>query len=86
MKDKETILKLYEMYIDKIYNNALKKSTISKELSDMGNQLNKSLTKEQQELFDEIIIGNHEQVELVNKEIFVSAFSLAIKLFVEGLK
>ena len=83
---KNTILDLYNRFADEIYDQALKNNKLSNEILFLENKLIESLSEEQKEVFDKINAKRSEQEELIYKEMFISAFSLATRLFVEGLK
>lgn len=83
--EKKTILELYENYADKIYDKALSKK-LSNEVSFLEDKLLENLSEEQKKLLDEINTKKSEKEEIIYREMFVSAFSLATRLFVEGLK
>lgn len=83
--NKKTILKLYDTFMDDIYTMTSKKYKLSKQLSDLEDSLNKTLTDEQRNLLDKINHLETEKNEETYKQVFVYAYSLATKLIVEGL-
>ena len=54
MEGKETIEEIFEQNMDKIYTDTVEKLEINKEISDLTDELNKTLTDEQKKLLDEI--------------------------------
>lgn len=86
MKDKKEIEKLYLMYANEILKDDENAFAISQKLNSKQDELLKTLTKEQEDLFNEILELQAERGGEVNKDIFIFAFSLATKLFTEGLK
>ena len=85
MENKETILKLYESFIDDIYTMTPENKEMSKEIAVLEEKLNRSVTEEQKKLLEQIDVLETKRVENVYKEVFVFAYSLATKLLVEGL-
>lgn len=84
--ERKTILDLYNRYADEIYSKALKDNKSLDEISSLEDKLAVSLSQEQKELL-EIINKNknkNEKEEIIYQEMFISAFSLATKLFLEG--
>lgn len=85
MQDKETILKLYDNFMDDIYTMTPENKELSLLKVDLENKLNNSLTEEQKNLLNKIDELETKRVENVYKQVFVFAYSLATKLLVEGL-
>ncbi len=85
VNNKKTILKLYDTFMDDIYTMTSKKYKLSKQLSDLEDSLNKTLTDEQRNLLDKINHLETEKNEETYKQVFVYAYSLATKLTIEGL-
>ena len=85
MNDNQTILELYDMFMDQIYTMTPENYKLSTEISDLEDKLNSTLTKEQQELLESINEKESERVEEVYKNVFVFSYKLATKLLVEGL-
>jgi len=85
MNDNQTILELYDMFMDQIYIMTPENYKLSTEISDLEDKLNSTLTKEQQELLESINEKESERVEEVYKNVFVFSYKLATKLLVEGL-
>lgn len=86
MKDKKEIEKLYLMYSNEMLKDNEEIASISKTLALKQDELLKTLTKEQVDLFNEILELQSEREVEVNKNTFIFSFSLATKLFTEGLK
>lgn len=86
MEDKQTILKLYENFINDIYSMSKEKLEINKRISEEQEKLNVTLTDEQKELIDNIKTLENESHELVNRDTFVFAYQLATKLIIESLE
>lgn len=85
MKGKENILQLYENNIDSIYSKSVKKSEITKNIIKETEKLTITLNQEQRDIFDCILDLESEKNEVIYKNIFVEAFSLAISLIIEGI-
>lgn len=85
MEDKETISKLYSMCKEDIYKMKSQNIEITKKIAEETDILYKNLTEEQIQIIDKINQYENERVEIINKEVFKYAFSLATKLFAEGL-
>ena len=81
----ETILKLYDIFMDDIYTMTPENYRISTEISKLEEKLNKTLSDQQLELLEKIHIKESERTEEVYKTVFVYAYKLATKLLVEGL-
>lgn len=86
MKDKNTISELYENYIDDIYSNTIEKSKYTDKIKRLEKELDETLTKEQKDKQEEINTYYQKRNEEVFKNIWKSAYSLATKLIIEGLK
>lgn len=86
MKDKKEIENLYLKYSNEMLKEDEKITSISKKIALKQDELLKTLTKEQSDLFNEILELQTERGEEVNKNTFIFSFSLATKLFTEGLK
>lgn len=87
MKNRKiNIENLYELYADEIYNKAneqTKELQIKK--ANKLDELNSNLNSEQITLLKEILELETQRKEIVDKEMFTFAFSLALKLVYEGL-
>ena len=81
----ETILKLYDIFMDDIYTMTPENYRISTEISKLEEKLNKTLSDKQLELLEKIQNKESERTEEVYKTVFVYAYKLATKLLVEGL-
>ncbi len=86
MEGKETIEEIFEQNMDKIYTDTVEKLEINKEISDLTDELNKTLTDEQKKLLDEINQKEDEKRDIINKNTFVFAYSLAVKSIIQSLK
>ena len=86
MEGKETIEEIFEQNMDKIYTDTVEKLEINKEISDLTDELNKTLTDEQKKLLDEINQKEDEKRDITNKNTFVFAYSLAVKSIIQSLK
>ena len=81
----ETILKLYDMFMDDIYTMTTSNYEKTSEINKLEDELNKTLNDEQKELLELINEKESERVEEVFKSVFVYSYKLATKLLVEGL-
>lgn len=86
MKNKETILKLYEMFADEIYKEVPQDKEETAHYLELEDKLQDSLNDEQKQILEELRNYDNERVEKVYKAMFVFAFSLSTKLFIEGLE
>lgn len=84
MENKETILQLYENFIDEIYTMTHSNLEVTKKIDEQETLLRETLTEEQKEIIETLNNYEDERNEIVNKNTFIYAFSLATKLFVEG--
>lgn len=82
--ENKTILQLYETFIDEIYTMTVSKLEVTKKIDEQETLLRETLTEEQKEIINKLNNYENEKNEMVNKNTFVYAFSLATKLFVEG--
>lgn len=85
MENKSTILKLYEDNIDKIYSKSVENLETMKNISEKTEKLTNGLNKEQQIIFNEITNLENEKNEIIFKNIFVEAFSMATNIILESL-
>lgn len=85
MERKETILDLYDKYANEIYKISQKELDLLKEISNIEYKLNETFKDEQRQLFDEIQNLMNQKSELINKQTFTFAYSLASRLCVEAL-
>lgn len=85
MKDDKTILKLYDKYIDDIYSMTKDNIEISKKVVELENVLLPTLTKEQKELLNQISNLENDRTDILTKNTFKFAYSLATNLIVESL-
>lgn len=86
MEDKKTILKLYDFFMDEIYQSVPTNQNELNEIVEIEDKLLEGLTEEQKQLVEKIREYESNRTEEVNKCVFVNAFSMATKLFVEGIK
>lgn len=86
MEDKKTLEELFECNMDKIYTETDEKLEINKQISELTDELNKTLTDEQKKLLDEINQKEDEKRDIINKNTFVFAYSLAVKSIIQSLK
>lgn len=85
MKKKKQIQELYWKYREEMYHKTDELSKISKDISTNYTKLCITLTKDEKKLLDNI--QEHENIKsgIIELQVFEFAFSLATKLFVEGL-
>jgi hypothetical protein len=86
LEGKEAIEEIFEQNMDKLYTDTDEKLEINKEISDLTDELNKTLTDEQKKLLDEINQKEDEKRDIINKNTFVFAYSLAVKSIIQSLK
>ena len=86
MEDKKTLEELFECNMDKIYTETDEKLEINKQISELTDELNKTLTDEQKKLLDEINQKEDEKRYIINKNTFVFSYSLAVKSIIQSLK
>lgn len=85
MESKERILDLYDKYVNEIYKVGQRELNLLKEISNIEYKLNETFKDEQRQLFYEIQNLMNQKNELINKQIFTFAYSLASRLCVEAL-
>lgn len=85
MDNKDTISQLFEDNISKIYEKD-DNNIISKEILKYEMEFLKSLSEEQQKIFNNINNLKAQQRDKLDKEIYVYAFSQANRLIIESLK
>ena len=84
---KNSISDLYEKYIDDIYSSITYENLkISKKVLEFENILLSTLNQEQKELLNKISNLENDRTDLITKETFKFAYSLATNLIVESLK
>lgn len=86
MENKENILKLYDNYIDEIYTETLSKSEYTDKIKDIENNFKEKLSSSQIEMLDLINSYQQKQNDEMYKNIWITSYSLATKLIIEGLK
>lgn len=86
MEDKETIIEIFEQNMDKVYTETVEKLEIEKEIASLEEELYKTLSAEQLELINEINQKENMKHDIINRNVFVFAYSLATKSIIEGLK
>lgn len=84
MKNKQAIEELYYHYNNEAHEITPDIREITKKLSKKIEQLNKTLTNEQQELFNQILEIENERSGLVDRNVFVYAYSFATRLCLES--
>lgn len=85
MGNKETISKLFEDNISKIYEKE-DDEELTKEIMECENQLVKGLSKEQKELLNTINELKGKRRNDLDKRIFIYGYSLSNKLMIESLE
>ncbi len=85
MRNKETISKLFEDNISKIYEKE-ENEELTKEIMECENQLVKGFSKEQLDLFNNINELKGKRRNNLDRNIFIYAFSLSNKLMIESLE
>lgn len=82
---KENIKLLYDLYVERMYKNTDEISKITKQIISSSDTLMEKLSKQDWKKVDEIMELQNIRCGMVQKEAFLYAFSLATKLFTEGL-
>lgn len=82
---KEQIESLYWKYREEMYHKTEELSDLSKKISTEYNKLCITLTKDEKKLLDEMQEEENIKNGIIELQVFEFAFSLATKLFVEGL-
>ena len=77
MQDNETILKLYDTYINDIYDMTPENLEISKKVVEFENLLLPTLNQEQKKLLNQISDLENDRTDLLTKETFKFAYSLS---------
>ena len=85
--NKEEIEKLYRLYEENIHRNITtpEVSKLVRQCIKETDELSKELSQEQAEKLEHLLESENERGAEESKEIFIYGFSLAIKLFVDGL-
>lgn len=82
---KENIEQLFELHREKMYKKTDEISEITKQIISNSDNLMEKLSDEDWKCVNEIMELQNVRSGMVQKEVFVYAFSLATKLFTEGL-
>ena len=83
---KETILELYENYMDKIYEERTpKEQKIIDKTIELSGIFQRTLSKEQITMFEEMQDLETQRHEEIKKRVWVFSYSLCNKLMVESL-
>lgn len=85
MKNKKQIQELYWKYREEMYHKTDELSDLSKNISTKYNKLCITLTKDEKKLLDKMQEEENIKSGIIELQVFEFAFSLATKLFVEGL-
>lgn len=85
MKNKAEIESLYWKFREEMYHKTDELSDLSKNISTKYNKLCITLTKDEKKLLDEMQEEENIKNGIIELQVFEFAFSLATKLFVEGL-
>jgi len=83
--NKEQIESLYWKFREEMYHKTDEITNISKNISTKYNKLCITLTKDEKNLLDEMQEEENIKSGIIELQVFEFAFSLATKLFVEGL-
>jgi len=67
LEDKKTLEELFECNMDKIYTETDEKLEINKQISELTDKLNKTLSEEQKQLLEEINQKEDEKRDIINK-------------------
>ena len=86
MENDETILKLYDKYTNDIYSMTQDNLEISKKIVELENLLLPTLSEEQKELLKKINTYKNDKTDILTKETFKFAYSLATNLIIESIK
>lgn len=86
MKNKETLLKLFDKFLDEIYEMTEEEEKIAKKMSKIQNKLWKTMNKEQKRFLEKWLYCESDRSYEVSKQSFIYAFSLAMNIFTESLK
>lgn len=82
---KENIEQLFELHKENMYKKTDEISEITKQIIYNSENLMEDLSKEDWKCVNEIMELQNVRSGLIQKQVFVYAFSLATKLFTEGL-
>lgn len=85
MENKETILKLYELFILNGLNSTPQYSEMLSSYTELREELEQSLTEEQKEKLQILEELQHNMNTEDNQQVFVEGFSVATKLIMESL-
>lgn len=82
---KEQIESLYWKYREEMYHKTDELSKLSKNISTKYNKLCETITKDEKKLLDKMQEEENIKSGIIELQVFEFAFSLATKLFIEGL-
>lgn len=85
LADKEQIKKLYYLYNEDLYDRTERNNELLKKVIQAEEKLFENLTEEQQEQFKELEELKNEKVGEQNRNTFIYAFTLAVKLIIESI-
>lgn len=86
LKDKKTLLELYELYSDDLYEMGNTDKEILTKIVDIEDTLYGQITGEQRKMVENMQELECERAEQVYKNIFVNTFRLATKLLLEAIQ
>ena len=87
MENKKYLSELYSVYLDRMQSELQTKEIIDSrsQIISMTDELNKVLSIEQQEMLQNLLELENHHGSLEDKQVFMYAFSLAIRLVCDGL-
>lgn len=85
MENNETILTIYDRFIDEIYGMSEERINYNKQILELETELNKTLTQEQKDMIQKMHDLENKSNECVTKKSFIFAYKMATKLLLEGL-
>jgi len=85
MENNDTILTIYDRFIDEIYRMSDERINYSKQILELETELNKTLTQEQKDIIQKMHDLENKSNECVTKKSFIFAYKMATNLLLEGL-
>lgn len=83
--NKEKLQQLFELYEEEMYANTETNTKLLKQIIEAEEKFGEKLTEKQQEEFEKINEIKNEYVGETDKNIFIYAFTLAVRLIIESI-
>ena len=83
--NKDKLQQLFELYEEDMYTNIEKDSKLLRQIIELEENFTDTLTKEQQVEFEKISEIKNKYMGKTDKDIFIYAFTLAVRLIIESI-